>query len=114
VVTASIIRAIRRPFYNKELRNDYILSLKLTYYEKIKHDESGRHVARMGDMRSAYSILVEAPEGKKSLGKTKRRLQNNRKTNLKETGVRMWTVSGRWRQCPVKGYCEHGNKPSIT
>jgi hypothetical protein len=28
------------------------------------------HVARMGEMRNAYNILVGKPEGKRPLGKT--------------------------------------------
>jgi len=31
------------------------------------------HVARMGEMRNAYSILVGKPKGKRSLGRTGRR-----------------------------------------
>jgi hypothetical protein len=33
-------------------------------------NEWARHVARMGEIRSAYKILVGKSEGKRSLGKT--------------------------------------------
>jgi hypothetical protein len=31
-----------------------------------------RHVARMGEMRNAYKILMRKPEGKRPLGRAKR------------------------------------------
>jgi len=39
------------------------------------------HVARMGEMRSAYSVLVKKPEGKRPLGKHRRRWEDNIKMN---------------------------------
>jgi hypothetical protein len=35
------------------------------------------HVARMGEKRNAYRILVGNPEGKRLLGRPRRRLENN-------------------------------------
>jgi hypothetical protein len=40
------------------------------------------HVARMGEMRSAYSVLVEKPEGKRPLGKPRHRWDDNTKMNF--------------------------------
>jgi len=34
-----------------------------------------RHVARMGEIRNAYNILVGEPEGKRPLGRPRRRWQ---------------------------------------
>lgn len=42
------------------------------------------HVARMGETRDMYKILVRISEGKKPVGKS-RRNQYNIKTDLKET-----------------------------
>jgi hypothetical protein len=42
------------------------------------------HVARMG--RSAYRILVGKPEGKRPLGRPRRRWEDNIKMNLGEIG----------------------------
>jgi hypothetical protein len=42
------------------------------------------HVARMG--RNAYRILVEKPEGKRPLGRPRRRLVDNIKKYLREIG----------------------------
>jgi hypothetical protein len=43
------------------------------------------HVARMGEKRNAYRILLGKPEGKSPLGKPRRRLVENIK-NLREIG----------------------------
>jgi hypothetical protein len=44
------------------------------------------HVARMGEKRNAYRILVRKPEGKRPLGRPRHRLANNIKMNLREIG----------------------------
>jgi len=41
-------------------------------------------IARMEDMRNAYSILVGKPEGKISLGRTRRRWEENIRMDLSE------------------------------
>jgi hypothetical protein len=43
-----------------------------------------RHVARIGEKRGIYRVLVGKPEGKRSLGKLRRRLEDNIKIDLKE------------------------------
>jgi hypothetical protein len=45
------------------------------------------HVARMGENRNAYRILVGNPEGKKPLGRPIRRWVNNIKMDLREIGL---------------------------
>jgi hypothetical protein len=44
------------------------------------------HVARMGETRNAYKILVGKPEGKRPLGSTKGRWVDNIKIDLREIG----------------------------
>jgi hypothetical protein len=44
------------------------------------------HVARKGRKRNAYRILVGKPEGKRPLGKPRRRWVDNIKMNLREIG----------------------------
>jgi hypothetical protein len=44
------------------------------------------HVARMGEKRNAYRILVGKPEGKRPLGKPRRRWVYKIKMNLREIG----------------------------
>jgi hypothetical protein len=40
----------------------------------------------MADKRNAYRILVGKPEGKRQMGKQRRRWVNNIKMDLRETG----------------------------
>ena len=42
------------------------------------------HVARMGDSRSVYRVLVMKPEGKRPLGRPRSRWEDNVKTGLQE------------------------------
>jgi hypothetical protein len=42
-----------------------------------------RHVARMREKRNAYKIFVGKPEGKKPLGRQRRRWMDNIKMNLR-------------------------------
>ncbi|KAJ4425988.1 hypothetical protein ANN_27614 [Periplaneta americana] len=44
------------------------------------------HVARMGKSRNAYRVLVGRPEGKRSLGRPRRRWEDNIKMDLRELG----------------------------
>ena len=41
---------------------------------------------RMGERRGVYSVLVGKPEGKRPLGKPRRRWEDNIKTDLQEVG----------------------------
>jgi len=56
----------------------------------------------MGDMRSAYMILVGIPEGKRPLGTPKLRLADNIKMDLQELGwgvmdwIHLAQVKDRW------------------
>jgi hypothetical protein len=42
------------------------------------------HVARMGEKRNAYRILVRKPEGKTPLGRPRRRWVDNTKLDLRD------------------------------
>ena len=43
-------------------------------------------VARMGERRGVYRVLVGKPEGKRPLGRTRRRWEVNSKLDLQEMG----------------------------
>ena len=45
-----------------------------------------RHVARMGERRGVYRVLVGKPEGKRTLRRPKRRWEDNIKMDLQEVG----------------------------
>jgi hypothetical protein len=44
------------------------------------------HVARMGEVRGAYNILVGRPDGRRPLGRPRRRWEDNIKIDLREIG----------------------------
>jgi hypothetical protein len=44
------------------------------------------HVARTGEVRVAYNILVGRPEGRRPLGRLRRRWEDNIKMDLREIG----------------------------
>jgi hypothetical protein len=44
-------------------------------------------VARMGEGRGAYRVLVGRPEGKRPLGRPRRRWEDNIKMDLRETEI---------------------------
>ena len=44
------------------------------------------HVDRMGEDRGAYRVLVGKPEGKRPLGRPRRRRVNNIRMDLQEVG----------------------------
>jgi hypothetical protein len=46
----------------------------------------GRHTASMEDKRNSYRIMVGKPEGKRPLGRPRRRWVDNIKMDLREIG----------------------------
>ena len=58
------------------------------------------HVARMGEERGAYRVLVGKPEGKRPLGRPRRRLVDNIRTDLQDVGI--WTGLG-WPRIETGG-----------
>ena len=44
------------------------------------------HVAHMGERKGVYRVLVGKPEGKRPLGRPRRRWENNIKMDLQEVG----------------------------
>jgi len=49
------------------------------------------HVARIGERRGVYRVLVGKPEGKRPLGRPRRRWEDNIKMDLQEVGRGVWT-----------------------
>jgi hypothetical protein len=49
------------------------------------------HVARMGDERNVYRVLVGKPEGKRPLERPRRRWEDGIKMDLREIGWGVWS-----------------------
>jgi hypothetical protein len=47
----------------------------------------GGHVARIGEVRGAYNILVGKPDGRRPLGRPRRRWEDDIKMDLREIGI---------------------------
>jgi ribosome biogenesis protein Tsr3 len=65
----------------KKLHNEELRGLKSSpsIIRKIKSRRMRwmGHIARMGDKRNAYGLLVRKPEGRRPLGRRRRRLVDN-------------------------------------
>jgi hypothetical protein len=69
--------------HNEELHNlDFSPSIIIII--KPRRMRWAGHVARMGKKKSAYRILVGKPEGKRPLGRPKRRWEDNIEMELRE------------------------------
>jgi len=74
-----------RKLHNEEV-NDLYCSLNIVRVIKSRRMRWAGHVARMGEGRSVYRILVGKPEGKRSLGRSRRRWVDNIEMSLQEVG----------------------------
>jgi hypothetical protein len=91
-----------RKLHNEELQTLY------SYPDIIRQVKSRRmrwagHVARMGEERKVYKVLVGKPEGKRPLGRPKRRWEDGIRMDLREIGlgdvdwIRLSQDRDRWR-----------------
>jgi hypothetical protein len=79
--------------HNEELRELYS-SPSIIRIIKSRSMRWAGHVARMEEKRNAYRLLVGKPEGKRPLGRTRRRWVDNIRMDLGEVGWGdgvMWT-----------------------
>jgi len=61
--------------------------LKAYHLIKSRRMKWAGHVARIGEGRGVYRVLVGRPEGKRPLGRLRRRWKDNIKMDLRETGI---------------------------
>ena len=83
-----------RKLHNEEL-NDLYSSPNIVRVIKSRRMRWDGHVARMGEERGAYSVLVGKPEGKRPLGRPRRRWVDNIRMALQEVGCRYMDWIGR-------------------
>ena len=74
-----------RRLHNEEL-NDLYSSPNIVRVIKSRRIRWAGHLARMGEGRGMYRVLVGKPEGKRPLGRPRRRWEDNIKTDLQEIG----------------------------
>jgi hypothetical protein len=72
-----------RKLHNEELHNLYF-SPSIIRMIKSRRMRWAGHVARMGETRNAYRILVGKPEGKRPLGRPRHRWVDNIKMDHRE------------------------------
>jgi hypothetical protein len=101
-----------RKFHNEELHNLYS-SPDIIRQVKSRRMRWAEHVARMAKERKVYKVLVGKSEGKRPLGRPRRRWEDGIRMDLREIGLGGGggldlTSSG---QGPLKGCCECGDEP---
>jgi hypothetical protein len=75
-----------RKLYNDELHSLYS-SPNIVKVIKSRRMRWAGHVARMGEGRGVYRVLVGRPEGKRPLGRPTRRWKDNIKMDVREIGI---------------------------
>jgi len=74
-----------RRLHNEEL-NDLYSTSNIVRVIKSRRMRWAVHVARMGEEREVYKVLVGKPEGRRPLGRPRRRWVENIKMDLQEVG----------------------------
>jgi transcription termination factor 2 len=74
-----------RKLHNEELLKLYSSPSIIRMFKSSRMRWAG-HVARMGETRTTYGILVGKPEGKRPLGRPRRRWVDNIKMNIRDIG----------------------------
>jgi hypothetical protein len=72
-----------KKLHNAELHGLYCLPTIIRMMKARRMRWAG-HVARMGDVRRAYKILVGRPEGRRPLGRPRRRWEDKVKMDLRK------------------------------
>ena len=79
------VRGEWRKLHKEELRDLYSQP-KIVRVVKSRRMRWAGHVARMGEGRGVHRVLVGNPEGKRPLGRPRRRWEDNIKIDLQEVG----------------------------
>jgi hypothetical protein len=91
-----------RKFHNEELHHLYS-SPDIIRQDKSRRMRWAGHVARMREERKVYKVLVGKPEGKRPLGRPRRRWEDGIRMDLREIGlgcvdwIRLAQDRDRWR-----------------
>jgi hypothetical protein len=92
-----------RKLHNEELHNLYSSPYIIRQVKSRRMRWAG-HVARMAEERNVYKVLVGKPEGKRPLGRPRRRWEDGIRMDLREVGlgggvdwIRLAQDRDRWR-----------------
>jgi len=100
-----------RRLHNEEL-NDLYSSHNIVRVIKSRRMRWAGHVARMAQERGVHRVLVGKPEGKRPLGRPRRRWDDNIRMDLQEVGCGYVDWIGLTQDRQVADACESGNEPS--
>jgi hypothetical protein len=78
-----------RKLHNEELHSLYS-SPDIIRQVKSRRMRWAVHVARMGEEKKVYKVLVGMPEGKRPLGRPRRRWEDGIRMDLREIGLGVW------------------------
>jgi hypothetical protein len=96
-----------RKFYNEELNGLHCSPTILGVIKSRRMSWAG-HVARMGEGIGVYRFLVGRPEGRRPLGRPRRRWEDNIKVDVQEVGC----GSMDWIELAQNRDCVCGNESS--
>jgi len=85
IINKITIVASWRRLHNEEL-NDLYSSPNIVRVIKSRRMRWAGHVARMVEERGVYRVLVGKPEGRRTLGRPRRRWVDNIRMDLQEVG----------------------------
>jgi len=91
-----------KKLHNEEL-NDLYFSPNIVRVIKWRRMGWAGHVARIGERRGVYRVLVGKPEGRRPLGRPRRRWEDNIKVDVQEVRcggmdwIELATDRDRWR-----------------
>ena len=95
-----------RKLHNEDL-NDLYSSPNIVRVIKSRRMRWAGHVTRMEEGRGVHKVLVGKPEGKRPLGRPRRRWEDNIKMDLEEVGK----GCGDWMELAKdRDICECGNE----
>jgi len=97
------VRGEWREVHNEEL-HDLYCSSNVVRVKKSRRMRLTGHVARMEERRRVYRFLMRESEGKRPLGRTRSRWEDNNKMDLQEVDMGVWTGSHWLRIGTVGGH----------
>jgi len=90
-----------RKLHNEEL-NDLYSSPNIVRVIKSRRMRLAGHVARTGERRGVYRVLMEKPEGKRAPVRPRHRWEDNIKMDIQEVGCRAW-IGSHWLRIRTGG-----------